>query len=117
MKSIRNAAPQDLAIVLALLQPLSANDNLALYAVALASAAARLALSGRDPVTCLQSLNVCDGVQGIRGAVPQDLAAIQALLQPLEARGVLAPRTHAQLLTDLRHFRVAERDAKVGGYS
>lgn len=52
-------------------------------------------------------------MQGIRGAVPQDLAAIQALLQPLEARGVLAPRTDAQLLTDLRHFRVAERDAKV----
>lgn len=46
--------------------------------------------------------------------MPQDLAAIQALLQPLEARGVLAPRTDAQLLTDLRHFRVAERDAKVG---
>ena len=52
-------------------------------------------------------------MQGIRGAVPQDLAAIQALLQPLEARGVLAPRTDAQLLNDLRHFRVAERDAKV----
>ena len=43
----------------------------------------------------------------------QDLAAIQGLLQPLEARGVLAPRTDAQLLNDLRHFRVAERDAKV----
>lgn len=55
---------------------------------------------------------VCE-LQGIRGAVPQDLAAIQGLLQPLEARGVLAPRTDAQLLTDLRHFRVAERDAKV----
>ena len=52
-------------------------------------------------------------MQGIRGAVPQDLAAIQALLLPLEQRGILAPRTDAQLLSDLRFFRVAERDANV----
>lgn len=52
-------------------------------------------------------------VQGIRGAVPQDLAAIQGLLLPLEERGILAPRSDAQLLSDLRFFRVAERDANV----
>jgi len=55
----------------------------------------------------------CGAMQGIRGAVPQDLASIQGLLLPLEERGVLAPRTDDQLLTDLRYFRVAERDAKV----
>lgn len=53
------------------------------------------------------------GVQGIRGAVPQDLIAIQALLLPLEEKGILAPRSNAQLLSDLRFFRVAERDANV----
>ena len=52
-------------------------------------------------------------MKGIRGAVPQDLDAIQGLLQPLEEKGILAPRSHAQLLDDLRYFRVAERDAKV----
>ena len=52
-------------------------------------------------------------MQGIRGAVPQDLAAIQALLLPLEQKGILAPRSDAQLLSDLRFFRVAERDANV----
>lgn len=52
-------------------------------------------------------------LQGIRAAVPQDLAAIQGLLLPLEERGVLAPRTDDQLLSDLPYFRVAERDAKV----
>lgn len=52
-------------------------------------------------------------MQGIRGAVPQDLASIQGLLLPLEERGVLAPRSDDQLLTDLPYFRVAERDAKV----
>ena len=56
---------------------------------------------------------VAFALQGIRGAVPQDLAAIQGLLLPLEERGILAPRTDEQLLTDLRYFRVAERDAKV----
>lgn len=52
-------------------------------------------------------------MQGIRGAVPQDLVAIKALLLPLEERGILAPRSDAQLLSDLRFFRVAERDANV----
>lgn len=52
-------------------------------------------------------------MQGIRGAVPQDLTAIQALLLPLEEKGILAPRSDAQLLSDLRFFRVAERDANV----
>ena len=45
--------------------------------------------------------------------MPQDLTAIQGLLLPLEQAGILAPRTDAELLDDLHHFRVAERDAKV----
>lgn len=58
-------------------------------------------------------LKASAGLQGIRGAVPQDLTAIQALLLPLEEKGILAPRSNAQLLSDLRFFRVAERDANV----
>lgn len=41
------------------------------------------------------------------------MAAIQGLLLPLEEKGILAPRSDAQLLSDLRFFRVAERDANV----
>ena len=60
-----------------------------------------------------QAVKSYSGMQGIRGAVPQDLVAIQALLLPLEEKGILAPRSDAQLLSDLRFFRVAERDANV----
>lgn len=61
----------------------------------------------------VSNVNTDSCMQGIRGAVPQDLLAIQALLLPLEERGILAPRSDAQLLSDLRFFRVAERDANV----
>ncbi|KAL0055755.1 hypothetical protein WJX82_004086 [Trebouxia sp. C0006] len=71
-----------------------------------------LELYSRDGVGTMLS---ADFYEGIRGAVPQDLASIQGLLLPLEERGVLAPRSDDQLLTDLRYFRVAERDAKVLG--
>lgn len=53
--------------------------------------------------------------QGIRGALPQDLRSIEALLKPLEEKGILAPRSRPQLIQDLPHFRVAERDGKVRG--
>ena len=53
-------------------------------------------------------------LQGIRGALPQDLRSIEALLKPLEEKGILAPRSRPQLIQDLPHFRVAERDGKVG---
>ncbi|KAL3154263.1 hypothetical protein ABBQ32_013759 [Trebouxia sp. C0010 RCD-2024] len=69
-----------------------------------------LELYSRDGVGTMLS---ADFYEGIRGAVPQDLAAIQGLLLPLEERGILAPRSDAQLLSDLRFFRVAERDANV----
>ena len=52
-------------------------------------------------------------LQGIRGALPQDLRSIEALLKPLEEKGILAPRSRPQLIQDLPHFRVAERDGKV----
>ena len=49
----------------------------------------------------------------MRPADPADLAAIAELLAPLEAEGILAPRSRAQLEADLPHFVVAEREAKV----
>ena len=55
-----------------------------------------------------------DFYEGMRPADPADLAAIAELLAPLEAEGILAPRSRAQLEADLPHFVVAEREAKVG---
>ena len=43
----------------------------------------------------------------------QDLAAIRELLAPLEERGVLVRRSAEQLLADLPHFTVVEREARV----
>lgn len=54
-----------------------------------------------------------DFYEGMRPADPADVAAIAELLAPLEAEGVLAPRSRAQLEADLPHFVVAEREAKV----
>ena len=50
----------------------------------------------------------------MRPADPADVAAIAELLAPLEAEGILAPRSRVQLEADLPHFVVAEREAKVG---
>ena len=55
-----------------------------------------------------------DFYEGMRPADPADVAAIAELLAPLEAEGILAPRSRAQLEADLPHFVVAEREAKVG---
>ena len=40
----------------------------------------------------------------------QDLGAIQQLLAPLEERGILVKRSREQLLADLPHFTVVERE-------
>lgn len=56
-----------------------------------------------------------DFYEGIRRAGLQDLAAIQELLQPLEERGVLVKRSDEQLLSEIPHFTVLEREAKVLG--
>jgi len=51
-----------------------------------------------------------DFYQGIRTAEPGDLDGIQALLRPLEKKGILKPRSHQQLLDDLPHYIVIERE-------
>lgn len=45
----------------------------------------------------------------------QDLGSIQELLRPLEERGVLVRRSEEQLLSELPHFTVLERESKVLG--
>lgn len=54
-----------------------------------------------------------DFYEGIRAAGPQDLQAIQELLQPLQDAGIMAPRSRGQLLSELACFTVVERDSKV----
>lgn len=70
----------------------------------------------------LQELFTRDGVgtlvtreryEGMRTASPLDLADIVALIRPLEARGVLVPRSRERLERELEHFVVAERDTAV----
>ncbi|KAL4423548.1 hypothetical protein ABPG77_006571 [Micractinium sp. CCAP 211/92] len=71
-----------------------------------------LELYSRDGVGCMIST---DFYEGIRRAGMQDLAAIQELLRPLEERGVLVRRSEEQLLSELPHFTVLERESKVLG--
>lgn len=56
-----------------------------------------------------------DFYEGIRAAGPQDLGPIQLLLRPLEDKGILVKRSAEQLLADLPHFTVVEREARVLG--
>jgi N-acetylglutamate synthase-like GNAT family acetyltransferase len=53
----------------------------------------------------------------MRRADAGDLAAVAELLAPLEAAGVLAPRSRAQLEADLPFFVVAEREAKARAWA
>ncbi|KAK9824282.1 hypothetical protein WJX72_009159 [[Myrmecia] bisecta] len=69
-----------------------------------------LELYSRDGVGTMIS---ADFYEGIRQALPHDLESIAALLQPLEAAGIVRPRTTAQLLADLPSFTVVEREDKV----
>ncbi|KAK9836948.1 hypothetical protein WJX81_002033 [Elliptochloris bilobata] len=71
-----------------------------------------LELYSRDGIGTMISR---DFYEGMRRADPADLAAVAELLAPLEAEGVLAPRSHAQLEGDLPFFVVAEREAKILG--
>ena len=62
----------------------------------------------------MNNLRSRDFYEGMRRADAGDLEAVAQLLAPLEAAGVLAPRSRAQLEADLPFFVVAEREAKVG---
>lgn len=71
-----------------------------------------LELYSRDGVGSMIST---DFYEGIRPAAMQDLAALQELLRPLEERGVLVKRSEEQLVSELPHFTVLERERKVLG--
>lgn len=49
----------------------------------------------------------------IRAATAEDIGGIQALIKPLEARGLLVPRTREALELDIAHFEVSVRDGTV----
>lgn len=53
--------------------------------------------------------------QGIRAAEPQDIVALQALLKPLEDKGILLGRSQEQLTAELHLFTVTCRESKVFG--
>ena len=70
----------------------------------------------------LQELYTRDGVgtlvaveafEGMRVASARDLAGIVALIRPLEARGILVPRSRERLEREIDQFFVLERDALV----
>jgi amino-acid N-acetyltransferase len=96
-----------------------------------AQAAARACLGGvrrahllaRSIDGCLlQELYTRDGIgtlvaleafEGMRQANVRDLPGIIELIRPLEARGVLVPRSRERLEREIDHFYVLERDAMV----
>jgi amino-acid N-acetyltransferase len=70
----------------------------------------------------LQELYTRDGIgtliaveafEGMRTASGRDLPGIVELIRPLEARGVLVPRSRERLERELDHFVVLERDGMV----
>ena len=56
------------------------------------------------------TLIYADHYDNLRTATPEDIGAIQALIGPLEAAGMLVPRSHEQLESDIEHFTVMTRD-------
>ena len=52
-------------------------------------------------------------MQGIRPAKQTDLKAIEELLTPLEKAGITKHRSKKQLMSDIPHFTVVERESKV----
>lgn len=69
-----------------------------------------LELYSRDGVGVMISN---DFYEGIRPAVPSDLAGIEELLDPLVQRGVLVQRTPQQLSEELPFFTVLEREQRI----
>lgn len=54
-----------------------------------------------------------DFYQGIRRAQPADLPYIHEMLRPLEAAGVVLPRSFEQLSLDVNSFRVFEKEGRI----
>lgn len=81
-------------------------------------------ISRQNPDDLIKELYTRDGTgclvtnetyECIRPAIEEDIAAILALLKPLEQSGILVPRTQEQLSNDIAYFSVMERDGKVIG--
>jgi len=72
-----------------------------------------LELYSRDGIGTMVSRDFYEGCRPARSGDPGDLGAVEALLGPLMAAGVLAPRTSEEIARDLGHFYMIERDAKV----
>ena len=70
-----------------------------------------LELYSRDGVGTMIST---DFYEGIRPASPMDADAIADLLAPLAAAGITRMRSREEIVSDLPHFTVVEREAKVG---
>jgi amino-acid N-acetyltransferase len=54
-----------------------------------------------------------ENYESMRDATIEDIGGVLALIQPLEARGVLVPRSREQLELDIDHFCVMVRDQVV----
>jgi amino-acid N-acetyltransferase len=59
------------------------------------------------------TLIALEAFEGMRTATVRDLPGIIELIRPLEARGVLVPRSRERLERELDHFVVLERDGMV----
>ncbi len=51
--------------------------------------------------------------EGIREASIDDIGGILSLIEPLEANGILVPRSREQIELDIDHFQVIEKDGMV----
>jgi len=59
------------------------------------------------------TLIAVEAFEGMRVATPRDLPGVVELIRPLEARGVLVPRSRERLEREIDHFVVLERDGLV----
>lgn len=83
----------------------------------------RVHLVGHQDGALLRELYTRDGggvmlyadpdYEAIRSASIEDVGGVLGLIQPLEAQGVLVPRSREQLELDIQHFRLIVRDGLV----
>ncbi len=59
------------------------------------------------------TLIAVEAFEGMRVATQRDLPGVLELIRPLEARGVLVPRSRERLEREIEHFVVLERDGLV----
>jgi len=69
-----------------------------------------LELFTRDGIGSLIS---ADFYEGLRVAKDGDISGIVALIEPLEAEGILVRRSRDQLENEIGHFHVVERDGAI----